>query len=220
MNRNLSLALFFISTSTPAAHSENYSRTKQMDISYAESLATLKNKPSADEVKTVLSTLMVDAQNGHHPSELLLAKIFYLGSGLFPRDFDKALPYVKAAALRNNPWAMNAFASMCEFGQGMERSESLAISWYRLAATHGHPRAMANLGRILTSRPALSQAHIEGCAWLYLSSELNDGVGKRTLIELEAGIPAENTPKIQSLLNELRQQIRQEKPVAPAADRK
>ena len=112
---------------------------------------------------------------------------------------------------------MNAFASMHEYGQGTEKDTGLALSWYRLAAASGQPRAMANLGRILTSRPANSQDHIEGCAWLYLSRELKDGVGSRTLEQIEAGIPAGNVRRIEDLLNELRKRIQTTNPAQPAA---
>jgi len=187
------------------------------DIAYRESLARLKGKPGAPEIETALSALADNAAKGHLPSELFLAQSFYMGTKAIPQDYKRAFPHIRAAALRNDPWAMNAFASMHEFGQGTEINPGLALDWYRQAAMSGHPRAMANMGRILVSRPANSGEHIEGCAWLYLSRDFNDGVGSRTLALIEAKIPAGNVPKIEALRKELRELIQAKTPSPPAA---
>jgi len=218
MTKLAQLACFFITCLSAISLAQETTPETPLDIVYRENLATLKGKPDAAEIEKALSALMDNAAKGHAPSELLLAQSFYIGSKAIPQDYDRAFPYVKAAALRNHPWSMNAFASMHEFGQGTERDAGMALNWYRLAAASGQPRAMANLGRILTSRPANSRDHIEGCAWLYLSRELKDGVGSRTLQMIEANIPAGNVRKIEDLLNELRERIQTSNPVQPATN--
>ena len=211
------LAFFFISCLTAVSLAQEIVPESPQDIVYRESLATLKGTPDATEIENALSALAKNATKGHPASELLLGRVFYQGSKAIPQDYVRAFPYIKAAALRNHPWAMNTFASMLEYGQGTEKDTGLAQSWYRLAATSGHPRAMANLGRILIPRPANSQDHIEGCAWLYLSRELKDGVGSRTLSQIEAGIPAANVRRIEDLLSELKKRIQTTNPAQPAA---
>ena len=211
------LTCFFISCLSAVSLAQEIAPENPQDTIYRESLATLKGTPDATEIENALAALAENATKGHPASELWLGQSFYLGSKVIPKDHKRAFPYPKAAALRNHPWAMNAFASMHEYGQGTEKDTGLALNWYRLAATSGHPRAMANLGRILISRPANSRDHIEGCAWLYLSRELKDGVGSRTLEQIEAGIPAGNVRRIEDLLNELRKRIQTTNPAQPAA---
>jgi len=220
MIKLLQFVFFFIFCLSVASWGQQATPENPQDIVYRKSLATLKAKPDATEIEKALSALADNAAKAHAPSELLLAQTFYLGSKVVPQDYKRAFPYIKAAALRNQPWAMNAFASMTEFGQGTEMDAGLALSWYRLAATSGQPRAMANLGRILTSRPAKSQDHIEGCAWLYLSRELKDGVGSRTLQLFEAKIPAENVRRIDDLLKELRKRINTTNSLQPGSTNK
>ena len=209
------LTLLSVALSAAISLAQEAAPETPQDTVYLTSLAALKDEPGATEIERAISALSENARTGHEPSELLLAQAFYLGSKVIPQDYKRAFPHVRAMALRNHPWSMNAFASMHEFGQGTERNAGTAFGWYRLAAEIGHPRAMANLGRILITRPASSQDHIEGCAWLYLSREMKDGIGATTLREIEPKLPAANLQKIEARLSALRSHVQQKAPDRP-----
>lgn len=69
----------------------------------------------------------------------------YWGIGT-PRDYDKALVYLKQSAQKWNVDAYDAIAGMYYFGVGVQKDPTVAFQWYVRAAELGSASAMENLG--------------------------------------------------------------------------
>ncbi|MEM7252946.1 MAG: peptidoglycan-binding protein [Pseudomonadota bacterium] len=78
---------------------------------------------------------------------------------------DEALGHFRAAAGRGDPRAQDHLGMMYEDGDGVERSDEMAVSWYRQAAEHGYAPAQFNLGRMYRNGKGVIASDGQAMAW-------------------------------------------------------
>lgn len=99
------------------------------------------------DVVGAMPLLRKAADEGHAPAQALLAQI------LDQAEFDKeAVDYFRKAALQGNADGEYGLGTMYAGGEGVARDPQEALRWYRLAAGHGHDRAIL----------VLALAHLRG----------------------------------------------------------
>jgi hypothetical protein len=175
--------------------------------SHNKALELLSKNPGKEQAGMALLMLHTAADTGLTPSKIKLAELYYLGVDGVEKNIDAALPFVRELALAGNPWALNTFGSMHEFGQGVDRSRTSALHWYRESALKAYPRAMFNVGRLLRSGPPKDQNPIEGVAWLRLAAEYGDTPAKNTIEDISAALTPQQKEVIQRRLEELRESV-------------
>ena len=89
----------------------------------------------------------------------------------------RAVPMLQSAAATGHPAAAALLGSLYEDGLGTVKSPEEALRWYRLAAEHKQPEAMAALGRLLLQERG-SEARESAWQWLRLAASLNDRDGQ------------------------------------------
>lgn len=120
--------------------------------------------------KEGLSWLAKAADTGQPDAQVAYGSLFFLGEHGMPKDDAKALVYLKPAAERGQPEAMNVLGVMAENGQGMPQDDAVAIEWFRKAAIAGNAKAQSNLGRLLGPLSEDQPKRVEAIAWLIVAS--------------------------------------------------
>lgn len=92
-------------------------------------------------------------------------------------DPARAVPMLQSAATTGHPRAAALLGSLHEDGLGTVKSLEEALRWYRLAAEHKQPEAMAALGRLLLQERG-PEAHESAWQWLREAARLNDRDGQ------------------------------------------
>ena len=75
----------------------------------------------------------------------ILGSNYFYGSGGIPKDFEKAVYWLTAAAEREDEEAMDLLGFCYENGLGVEEDEDAALYWYRCAADCGSKAAAERL---------------------------------------------------------------------------
>ncbi|HRE30443.1 MAG TPA: tetratricopeptide repeat protein, partial [Candidatus Berkiella sp.] len=83
------------------------------------------------------------AENLDPVAQLVLAKMYSIGSAHADPDFIKALHYATLSANQNNPEAQFFVALCFENGIGVARNTKAAFSWYQRAVNNGLPNAQS-----------------------------------------------------------------------------
>lgn len=92
-------------------------------------------------------------------------------------DPARAVPMLRFAAASGDPRAAVLLGSLHEEGLGTVKSREEALRWYRLAAEHGQPEAMAALGRLLLEESG-PQARESAWQWLRQAARMDDRDGQ------------------------------------------
>jgi hypothetical protein len=101
---------------------------------------------------------------------------FYLAAGTGTQDYVRALEWYQKAADQNHRLAQFNLGQMFAHGQGMPKSDSMALMWIRRAADGGDAGAQYDMGertaRSCTQGSAqeISEARIETYKWFTLAS--------------------------------------------------
>ena len=75
----------------------------------------------------------------------ILGSNYFFGSGGIPKDLEKAVYWLTAAAEREDEEAMDLLGFCYENGLGVEEDEDAALYWYRCAADCGSKAAAERL---------------------------------------------------------------------------
>lgn len=89
----------------------------------------------------------------------------------------RAAPMFQSAAAAGHPLAAALLGSLHEDGLGTAKSREEALRWYRLAAEHGEPEAMAALGRLMLAESG-PEAREAAWRWLRQAAGLGDRDGQ------------------------------------------
>ena len=130
------------------------------------------------------------AAQGSMDARLRLADFYYFGSDGLAKDYQKALPHVKAAATAGNPLAQNLLGTMFEFGHGVDVSRADAMHWFREAALQGNAKAQSNLGRLIRSGDPHGRDAVAVYQWLKLASDQGETTATVMLADLEPSLTA------------------------------
>ena len=95
-------------------------------------------------------------------------------------------------ALHGDPSAQASIAFMYAKGITMEKNETEAIHWYRLAAEHGHLNSQYNLGVIYAKGRGVPQDYAEALRWYLKCAEQGDATAQHTVAMMyQKGIGAD-----------------------------
>jgi TPR repeat protein len=94
---------------------------------------------------SAVSLLEQSAQQGHAPSQSLLASLYAYGKGV-PQDHKKAVDLYEKAVAQGNPAGQIGLASLYSDGKGVPRNYRKAAELLREAADKGYALAQVNLG--------------------------------------------------------------------------
>ena len=82
----------------------------------------------------------------------------------YNEDLDKSMVYLEMAAEGGNAYAQTILANAYSLGCDVEKSDELALMWYRKAAEQGYPYAQYELGKRMHDEEG-------GLLWLHLSAK-------------------------------------------------
>jgi TPR repeat protein len=83
---------------------------------------------------------------GHLPSILAMADLYYYGARGLPRDYPRALRYYEQAAALGDQSGLCGAAGMYLKGEGVPANATYAVSLYETASEMGSIRALNGLG--------------------------------------------------------------------------
>ena len=94
-----------------------------------------------------------------------LSDIYDNGDGaLASEDTEKSIMYCKMAVEMGNAYAQSTLANAYTIGRDVDKSDELALFWYKKAAEQGYPYAQYELGKRLHDEEG-------GLLWLHLSAK-------------------------------------------------
>ncbi|HET9653503.1 MAG TPA: tetratricopeptide repeat protein [Usitatibacter sp.] len=106
----------------------------------AEDFASGKSAYERGDVRTAISFLRNSADQGHAPSQALLAQILDQAE-----QNEEAVKYFRLAAGQGNPEGYYGLATMYASGEGVPRDLKAAREWMTKAAEAGHPQAVQSM---------------------------------------------------------------------------
>jgi uncharacterized protein len=135
------------------------------------------------------------ANRGNPKAQILLAKMYLSGQGIFQND-SMAWHWNMKAALKKVPEGQYQVGSMFENGQGVPTNIEDAVKWYEAAAKQGHIEAQISLGKIYAGwQSAYRMDVIRARKWLLLATGQGSIKAAGLLDKLEATYMSE--PKAQ-----------------------
>ncbi len=127
------------------------------------------------------------ANKGDGLANAKLAFMYYNGEeGVLPRDFKKAVEWMRKAAEKDVPQAQTALGMMYLEGKGVSQDKKKALRWLRPAALRGQGSAQYRLGQMYDIGDGVSVDKKEAYIWYALAKE--NGVTRATFRHLFVGI--------------------------------
>ncbi len=114
-------------------------------------------------------------------------------------NFDFALSGFRAAAAKGDAVAQFYLGLMYTFGEGVPKSDRIAISWYTKAAEQGHSGAQHNLGLRYASGRGVPKDDATAYFWFLLSSAQGDEDSRRMRENIEHRLTAQQRADAQAL---------------------
>jgi TPR repeat protein len=84
-----------------------------------------------------------------------------------PMDLAGAAKLYRRAAMRGLAEAQHALGFLCSTGQGVARSEALAVAWFERAAAQGHCAAQHNLAVMYAEGRGTSRDYARAVYWFH-----------------------------------------------------
>lgn len=98
------------------------------------------------EDDVIIQTVRMQAEQGHVPSMMELADLYYWGNHGLPRDQAQSFRWFQRAADLGNPVAQFACGNLLRKGEGVGTNHTAALEYFRLAAAKNNTRALNGLG--------------------------------------------------------------------------
>jgi TPR repeat protein len=112
------------------------------------------------------------AANGDAQALYFLGKQYAKGT-LVPRDYAKAIEYLRQAAERGNAFAENDLGAIYAKGLGVQQDLAEAARWYHKAAQHGDSLAQFSLGRAYAEGRGVATNVAESLKWYQKAAAQN-----------------------------------------------
>lgn len=112
------------------------------------------------------------AEKGDASALYFLGKQYAKGA-LAPRDYAKAIEYLRQAAERGNAFAENDLGAFYAKGLGVNQDLAEAARWYHKAAEHGDSLAQFSLGRAYAEGPGVTTNATESLKWYQQAAAQN-----------------------------------------------
>jgi TPR repeat protein len=130
---------------------------------------------SAQQAKTdgkQFEELKAKAEAGDADSEYQLGFRYSNGDGV-PKDFSKAVKWLRKAADQSNVQAETALGYCYATGQGVAKEQTEAAKWYRKAAEQNFAPAEFNLGNCYANGQGVAKDDKEAVKWYRKAAEQN-----------------------------------------------
>lgn len=135
----------------------------------------MENTP--ESWSTDVETMRRDAEQGCAQAQFAMGFSFAVRPAV--QDYAQALHWYQKAADQNHGLAQFNLAQMYAHGQGMPRSDSMALMWMRRSAQHGDPGAQFDMGARCERATAhlaaaeASESRVECYKWFTLAAAQN-----------------------------------------------
>jgi len=116
--------------------------------------------------------LKAKAEAGDADSEYQLGFRYCNGEGV-PKDFSKAVKWLRKAAKQSNVQAETALGYCYATGQGVAKDNAEAVTWYRKAAEQNFAPAEFNLGNCYANGQGATKDDGEAVKWYRKAAEQN-----------------------------------------------
>ena len=137
----------------------------------------------AGDEKFTLDTARVAADKGDPQAEFFLARHYTHGMGV-PRDYAKAVAYLREAAGQGYAPAQTGLGSCYAHGQGVKLDYAEAVRWYRNAAAQGDSLAEYSLGYACAHGKGMPQDIDAAVQWWQKSAEQGQVYAQNALGQL------------------------------------
>ncbi len=168
-NKDLDRAVFWAEASLPAL--QPLVNNEDRVALYVHAFLLDNGIGMAEDDEKAMEQYQRSAWKGHYPAQFNLAMLLQR-PGTSEEDLKKAFQLLTEASRYGYPLAEYWLGRFYHNGITVEKSPSLAATWYRKAAIKGHANAQAHLGQILLFE---NKNYEEGFYWLEKASEKNNG---------------------------------------------
>jgi len=110
-----------------------------------------------------------------------------------------------ALAQQGNPVAQFNLGVKYDFGQGVDKDQTHAVRWYRLAAAQGHGGAQFNLGGMYFEGLGVQRDLVRATMWFTLSAEAGVGGAAKNRAILARALSEEQQAQARILALQCRQ---------------
>ncbi|WP_027143747.1 caspase family protein [Mesorhizobium sp. WSM3626] len=163
-----------------------------------------------------LDLLLKAAAMGHTYSMNELASIFTEGRNGVPKDYARAVAFLKAGVERQDMYSMNLLGRSYLSGRGVEKDPKQAQALFQKAMDLGQPYAPGSLGRMYRDGVGVTQNLDEAQRLFELASARGDysGAYDRAALEMQKGDKADQALVVRYLAFTIGLDLRNELPTA------
>jgi TPR repeat protein len=169
---------------------------------------------SAQQAKTdgkQFEELKAKAEAGDADSEYQLGFRYSNGDGV-PKDFSKAVKWLRKAADQSNVQAETALGYCYATGQGVAKEQTEAAKWYRKAAEQNFAQAQISLALSYALGQGVVKDYVESYKWTLLAASQGDKDAKETMPILENNMSREQIAEGQKVARNFKPRL------APSAE--
>ena len=153
----------------PSAGTNGPPKTVTWTPSFCSPRSTSAGLKGDKDIAEAIRWYGVAAAQGHVPSQLRLARLYYAGR-VVERDLFKAATWYGEAAEAGHAQAQYNYALMLQRGQGVTRDAAKAAAWYGKAAEAGIADAQRNFGLLLARGDGVAKDSVKALTWLEIAA--------------------------------------------------
>jgi TPR repeat protein len=146
------------------------------------------------------------AGQGLLQAQIYLGELYTVGESGIPRDYSRAIVWVRKAADQDDGRALNLYGVMLRDGLGVESDPAGAVRYFRRAGDKGYLKGFLNLGSAYFFGNGIEMDKISGMSWWFAGEELCDGACRETAARLVGGVKSEEVAKARELGKEMARQ--------------
>ncbi|MEN8188686.1 MAG: tetratricopeptide repeat protein [Thermodesulfobacteriota bacterium] len=144
-------------------------------------------------------------------SQRLLGRFFLSGANV-PVNYQKAVHYLRMAAMDGDAQAQSELAYLYYIGRGVGQNFKEAFSWFERSARQGWSVAQYNIGRMYYDGQGVSKVDlVRSYAWFSLAASAGNTDARTAKEFLEKQLSPEDLAKAQDLSTELFAEISRER---------
>lgn len=128
--------------------------------------------------KKAFKWLLLSAENGYHPAQLAVAKIYF-----YEKDYYRSFNWAQIAAKHDIPNALTLVANHYALGAGVRRDDTKAAVWYKKAAEMGDAEAQYWLAEMYYTGRGVERNNAKGKRWMMESAKQGFPMAKKWLNE-------------------------------------
>lgn len=146
------------------------SRVWILSTCLAAAITVAASAQPGDDVERALTAVRARATAGDVIAQFSLGAMLYYGT----RDTDRAIEWIRRAAIQRHAPAEFQMGQLYEFGFGVQRDVVEALMWYRRAADHGSAAGQRAVGDFYRAGRGVAAAPAEAARWCQRAAEGDD----------------------------------------------